>query len=67
MNQPEQQHPERTPSEEAMERQFQASLSSGEHEPGDAIPYTDEELAEQGLDDEDAINPANELAYEHLS
>lgn len=48
------------------EQEFQDSLRSGEHEPGDAIPFTDEELADLD-DDDDNMNPPNELAYEHLN
>lgn len=67
MNQDQQPLYQRTPSEEEMERHFQARLSSGEYEPGDAIPFTDEELEGLDPDDEDDINPDNALAYEHLT
>lgn len=57
---------QRTPEEEQANREDQARLSSGEYESGDAIPFTDEELADLD-DDDDNMNPPNELAFEHLS
>lgn len=55
----------RTATAAEVEQHFQESLRNGEHEPGDAVPFTDEELADVDADDDD-MNPPNELAYEHL-